>query len=155
MLEATRRHRRALRSPWLAFSWFLGLVALLPAVSGFFVAEDVASAVFVGVIMGLPGLWVVLRVPFMRVTLSPRGIVYHGLWRNRTIARDTVAKVSVEPSEGGVGSAVVPVVLLKGGQSVELTFLSGYTASIANSRVSRQARLIDGHLGTSPLNPTV
>lgn len=153
MSDSAERGGRTLRSPWLAFGWLIGLVVLLPAISGFSVAEDIGSAVFVGVIMGAPGLWVVVRVPFMRVTLSERGIVYHGFWRNRFLARDSVATVTVEPTGGFLGSTFAPTLTLRDGDSFELTALSGYTTASRSgkSRMGRQARLIEAHLDTPPL----
>lgn len=146
--EVTGAERHTLRSPWLVFGWLVGLLVLLPAVSGFSVAEDLGSAVFVGVIMGVPGLWVSLRVPFMRVTLSSGSIVYHGFWRNRTISRDSVAGVSVEPADGTIGTAFAPSLTLRDGSVVELTLLAGYGSApgVDGSRVGRQARLVEAYL---------
>jgi hypothetical protein len=84
-----------LRSPFgMAVSWLLGFAGLLTILTS---EPSSVLDVVIGVgLLGIPCAWVILRVPWLRVTLSETGLTNHGLVRNKTIAWTIVGRVYVD-----------------------------------------------------------
>lgn len=145
----------SLRSPfWMAISWLLGLTALLIGVSGMGVGS-VGEIVFLGLLAGVPGGWVTIRVPMMRVTLSSTGLTNHGMFRNQTFAWADIQRVRVEEVDDKIIAIVyAPVFDLRtnpdGHALMQLAgySLPGYSTKEGgvNFRVTRQAKLIEQRL---------
>ncbi|HET9658530.1 MAG TPA: hypothetical protein VFP72_24470 [Kineosporiaceae bacterium] len=149
LLLHDRYRREVLRSPvWLVWGWLLGAGAVLVSLSGF-AFGDLSSALFGGVLMGLPGAWVVARLPFVRVVLTTEGLVNHGVFRNRRMAWSEVDRVTVSVVSGGqLFTSYAPVLVLNGGREWALMQLAGYSTAkrVQASRVGRQAARIEAQV---------
>jgi hypothetical protein len=95
--------------------------------------------------MLLPGMWVALRIPFLRVTCSSRGLTNHGLFRTRTFSRDTLLRVDVGELDSMVATAYAPDLVLKGDSK---PFMLTQLASYGTKRVAHQKAAIERWLAT-------
>lgn len=138
-----------LRSPWLIAAWFL---ALLGTGLGLVVATepDPVALVLGGGIAAVSAL-VLLRVPFMRVTVAATGLTIHGLFSNRHVPLGHVVGVALEQTDDKVvGQVYAPVLRVRGDAEVALDQLSGFSTSrrVGRSRVGRQTETIRNLLGS-------
>lgn len=134
---------QALRSPWHAFVWALG--AFIAMTGAVVVAQPLSPGslsfvITVALGMLIPGLWVALRVPFMRVTCDAEGLVYHGLFRNRHFRWEEIERIEVGEFGNAIGSSFAPeLVRTDGAEPVMLTHLASY----GTKRVARQIAEIE------------
>ena len=140
----------SLRSPvWLTVCWLIGCACLLTAVATISTGSA-GEAIFVTLLMGVPGAWVVGRVPLMRVRLTDAGLQNHGLFRTRRAAWADISGVEVEPVNGGdlPWQSFAPVLHLDDGQEWPLMQLAGYSSEsrVRSSRVGRQTEQIRHYL---------
>ena len=128
-----------LRSPWLIAAW---LLALLGTLLGLVVAtEPDPVAVVLGGVIAAASAWVLVRVPFMRVTAAASGLTVHGLFDKRRVPRKDVLAVALEQTDDKIVAKVyAPVLRLRGDVEVVLAQLAGYSTSrrVGQSRVARQ-----------------
>jgi hypothetical protein len=144
--------RTALRSPWVVawvavtLLWLLvGLAMVTPS------EEETGNAAvdIPGAIMGwaitLPAIWVLVRIPFIRVTLNAEGLTSHGVFRRKTAPWAEIQDCEMDVVGGNeVASYYAPVVALRDGESWPLMQLAGYTRPrrATRSRIARQSRQI-------------
>lgn len=135
-----------LRSPWLAIGWLTGLLAFLTGLATvLYAAADWQTALFGALLLLLPGGWVVVRVPFMRVRLGSEALTVHGLFRAITTPWESIEHVTLEQIDDKVVGAVYAPVLHRGEMpELVLTQLAGYTTEgrAGSSRMARQAATI-------------
>lgn len=131
--------RVTLRSPWLIVGWLLALLGIL---LGLVIAtEPDPVALVLGGVIAAVGACVLVRVPFMRVTVRASGLTVHGLLGKRRVPREDVLAVALEQTDDKVlGQVYAPVLRLRGDAEVVLAQLSGYSTSrrVGRSRVGRQ-----------------
>lgn len=131
--------RVTLRSPWLIVGWLLALLGIL---LGLVIAtEPDPVALVLGGVIAAVGACVLVRVPFMRVTVRASGLTVHGLLGKRRVPREDVVAVALEQTDDKVvGQVYAPVLRLRGDVEVVLAQLSGYSTSrrVGRSRVGRQ-----------------
>ena len=140
----------SLRSPvWLTVSWLIGCACLLTAAATISTGPS-GTAIFVTLLMGVSGAWVVGRVPLMRVRLTDSDLQNRGLFRTRRAAWADISVVEVEPVNGGdlPWQSFAPVLHLADGQEWPLMQLVGYSSEsrVGRSRVGRQTEQIRHYL---------
>ena len=134
---------RTLRSPWHAVVWTLG--AFIAMAGATVVAQPLSPGslsfvITVALGMFVPGLWVALRVPFMRVTCDSAGLVYHGLFRKRHFRWEEIERVDVGELGNAIGSSFAPeLVRTDDAEPFMLTHLASY----GTKRVTRQIEEVE------------
>ena len=137
--------RASLRSPWLILGWLAGLLAFLTGLATVLVGPGDWQTALMGGLMLLPGGWVVLRVPFMRVQLGSDGLRVRGLLGTKSTAWESIESVTLEEIDDKiVAMAFAPVVHRVGLPEQVLMQLAGYTTEgrATSSRMARQTALI-------------
>ncbi|NNH09176.1 hypothetical protein [Cellulomonas fimi] len=96
-------------------------------------------------LMGLPGLYLLLRCPFVRVVVDHVGVHYYGYVSQRHRLWSQIEATRVVTAGGMIAESYVPSLVLTGRDDEEpLTALAGYTTDdrLEKSRMGRQERVI-------------
>ncbi|MFF4385389.1 hypothetical protein ACFY0G_01150 [Streptomyces sp. NPDC001552] len=131
------------RSGWNILVCGIGLILLFVGYSG--VTEGLWSESPLTVAMFLAiGLWVSVRAALCMAWVDSSGVKYLGIIAWKKIPWAAIEDVTCELRGGSIITSAVPVVRLKGGQSVSLDGLAGYTARRdQNARVTAQVQAIN------------
>ncbi|MGY4644216.1 hypothetical protein [Cellulomonas sp. URHB0016] len=104
--------------------------------------ESADTTIAVGCVLLAGGLFLTVRIPMMRVTLTTDSVAIHGLVKTRRISWDDIADVTMADTAGIVLTARAPALTLEDGEQVVLSHLAGYTTPAREPR-SRMARQLD------------
>lgn len=119
---------------------FVGLAPLL-------VPDQTLDTILVmGIVVGIPSLYLTLRCPFVRVVVDDVGVHYHGYFGRRRWPWYMILGTRVVEVAAMVGSAYAPALVLVGqpDEPEPLDTLSGYSTGsrLGWSRMARQERTI-------------
>lgn len=121
---------QTIRSPWNIVPLLVGAAIGLTGAAALFSAassNDVTGTAIAGAGMLVPGLWLVFRVPFMRVTCTSIGLVNHSLFRNRRFSWQEIERVDIHEFDSMVAMATAPDLVFRGSRDpFMLTHLAGY-----------------------------
>lgn len=128
----------------MGLAWAVGLLLLTIGLSMFLSAPPTPSAsdVAVGLMIGLPGLWLALRVPFMRVACRAGGVVHHGLYRTLRYGGADVESVELATVDGYFSDAYAAELRLRGRPAHRLTMLARYSVERAQQDVDHLTHLL-------------
>lgn len=131
----------SLRGPWPWAGVLIGLPLVLTSAAVIWTGEPLDAVLVTSMFMGVPGLALCLRAPFMRVVVSASGVTYHGFFRNQHYAKSVMDSALVVEVGSTLGSAYAPGVLLRSGDIVTLGCLAGYSTpnAISRSRMRKQS----------------
>ncbi|MFF3013663.1 hypothetical protein [Streptomyces sp. NPDC057939] len=134
------------RSPWNILVCGSGLLLLLV---GYATASETpwTQAPFTITASLVGGLWMSVRGALCAAWVDPSGIRYLGVFSAERIPWAVVEEVTCELRGGTLMTSAMPVLKLKGGRSVSLDGLAGYTlGNDENSRVTRQVHEMNATL---------
>ncbi|SDT40359.1 hypothetical protein SAMN05216371_2172 [Streptomyces sp. TLI_053] len=121
----------------------IGAILALTGIATVF-ETDPLSAVFYGVCVASPGLWVLVKAPFSRVVSTREGVVYYGMGRPFRASWGEVESIELDVINGAVFHSFCPGVKLTSGRKVAFQNLAGFGRS--NRRVSRAVAHMEGAL---------
>ncbi|MGW4897784.1 PH domain-containing protein [Kitasatospora sp. NPDC004240] len=129
---------RSRRNPWVLVYLPAGLLLLLTAVAGVFWSTRLDDLIPI-VLMGVPGLVLVVRVPLFRVSFGPAGLRYTGLLRSRSYSWPEIREVRYVSGGELFSSHTAELVLVSGGVD-QLPMAGSY--SLRTRPVKRIERLV-------------
>lgn len=143
-----------LRAPILGFYWVGSVLLSVPSIAALVDSNDLRDPhVWPILILVIPAAWAALRLPFMRVSVTPDALTNHGLLRNRCVTWSDVESVQVRGSRWApTGGSFAPCLILRRRGRLELTLLaviSPMGEPAAQSRLGHQRDLLEGYLEAS------
>jgi len=140
---------KTLWSPWALLTWPLALTGvLLGGVEAFvfwYEGRD-PVALILALVVGVPSIWLVARIPFRRVLLTDRSLVYHGVFKRQEIPWPSIKEIElIDHGSNMVGITYYsPSLTLHDGEEIILACLAGYALRTepASTRAGRQTALI-------------
>ncbi len=136
-----KSEKQKISSPWLVFHFGAGVLLVFVAIAILLTASRIDDLIPI-IIFGLPGAWLVFRVPVCGVYIDSSGVVYKGLLvRSRAASWAEVRGVSKGVVGGELAPSYFPVIELDSEKTIELMVIAGY--GVDNERIGDAIASLD------------